>query len=101
MSPGVSFRLTPQCLRRTRPPLWARRRQHFPGYSGMEGRGEGGLAVAKPGRIGSDSVEDSYSVETWLNTGQLRGHSVDWKGLRVGWRGSPFRIRTIGKGQAG
>lgn len=63
--------------------------------------GGGGLAVAKPGRIGSDSVEDSYSVETWLNTGQLRGHSVDWKGLRVGWRGSPFRIRTIRKGQDG
>lgn len=45
------------------------------------------VAVAKPGRIGSDSVEDSYSVETWLKTGQLRGHRVDWKGLEGGWGG--------------
>lgn len=32
VSPGVSSRLTPQCLRRTRLPLWALRRHHCPGY---------------------------------------------------------------------
>lgn len=37
VSPGVSSRLTPQCLRRTRPPLWARLPHHF-----TEERREGG-----------------------------------------------------------
>lgn len=101
VSPGVSSRLIPQCLRRTRPPLWARRHHHFPELQRGGGRGLS-CRESRSDRVGTDShsVEDSYSVETWLKTGQLRGHGVDWKGSGGGW-GSLFRIRTIRKGQAG